>query len=138
MNSSLLVAAEWIDGIYGEQFAGIKTDGFTQDREWPRTGAVTNTDPPYLFTDTQIPDRVINAAYEAAWRHGNNPGCLEVDYTPGKYKSVSVDGALSVQYREIDGADIQIQIAAIDRLLWPLLDCKYGGGLSGLSGSLTR
>lgn len=138
INSSLLVASEWIDGIYGPYFSGQKTGGYTQEREWPRTSAVTNTWPQYVFGNSDIPTAVINATYEAAWRQASSEGSLEVDYTPGKYKSVSIDGALSVDFVLPSGvSEIQIQIAAVDRLLWPLF-CKKYAGQSSLSGSIVR
>jgi hypothetical protein len=153
INAALLVASEWIDGIYGTTFVGYKTDGFTQDREWPRTNAtiVENTrlytfdtssymdGPSYTFAVDEIPTRVINATYEAAFRHLTTPWSLETDYTPGKYKSVSIDGALEVEFNQINSyTEIQLQIAAVDRLIWPLLEASLGGGMSSLSGGSSR
>lgn len=153
IEAGLLVASEWIDGIYGSSFVGYKTGGFTQEREWPRTNAtvVENVKlytfdrssymdgPAYTFGTNEIPDRVKNATYEAAFRHLTTPWSLETDYTPGKYKSVSIDGALSVEYNQINSyTEVQLQIAAVDRLLWPLLETSIGGGTSGLSGGSFR
>ena len=152
ITASLLVASEWIDGVYGPLFIGQKTDGFTQEREWPRSSATViekqssySLSPTYgylasyTFPDTEIPTQVLNATYEAAYRHLTTPGSLEVDYTPGKYKSVSIDGALKVEYAQINSyTEVQIQIAAVDRLLWPLLDPSVGGGMSSLSGGSIR
>lgn len=152
INAALLVASEWIDGCYGNFFIGEKTGGFTQEREWPRKSATVvekqsrySLEPSfgfvayYTFPDTEIPERVINATYEAAYRQLTTPGSLEVDYTPGKYKSVSIDGALSVEYQQINSyTEVQLQIGAVDRLLWPLLDSSMGGGMSNLSGGSSR
>ncbi|QWY83166.1 putative structural protein [Rhizobium phage RHph_X2_24] len=139
IEAALLVASEWIDNKYGPSFIGFKTDGFLQDREWPRTGAVTDTDPPYTFLNDAIPDRVTNAVYEAAWRQASNPGSLSVDYTPAKYKRVSVDGAVSVEYAGVNFVnDLQTQIAIIDQILSPLLDPGAGGALSAFSGAAIR
>ena len=153
INAALLVASEWIDGIYGSTFVGYKTGGFTQDREWPRTNAtiVENTNlytfdassymdgPSYTFAVDEIPTRVINATYEAAFRHLTAPWSLETDYTPGKYKSVSIDGALAVEYNQINSyTEVQLQIGAVDRLIWPLLESSLGGGMSSLSGGSSR
>lgn len=134
--AALLVASEWIDFIYGEQFTGYKTGSFTQDRQWPRQGAWAKTLPIHLFATSDIPERVVNAAYEAAWRQLVTPGSLMVDYTPGRYRSVRVDGAISVDYTLFYYAtDIQTQIGIIDSLLWILLDeCCDDSSLSGPGG----
>jgi len=127
VTAALLVASEWIDGIYGPSFIGYKTGGFLQSREWPRTLAVVDTFPYFAFEIDQIPEHVIHAVYEAAWRHASNPGSLLVDYTPGKYKSVSIDGAVSVEYASFNYAsETQTTFPRIDQLLWSLL----GGGQS--------
>lgn len=132
LEAALLVASEWLDGTYNNLFTGHKTDGFTQAREWPRSSAYTNTYPQYNFATNEIPDRVINATYEAAYREINTPGSLLVDYKPSKYKSVSISGALSVDYANINQAsDIQIQISAIEQLLAPLFNSSNSSSLSG-------
>lgn len=143
INSALLVASEWIDSVYGPSFVGKKTDGFLQEREWPRINAVVHSSGHwpdyYTFPDTEVPERVENATYEAAFRQLTTPGSLQVDYTPAKYKSVSIEGAISVDYAPFtQSSEIQIQIAAIDTLLWPLLDQSSSGNMSGLSGPVSR
>lgn len=143
IDAALLVASEWIDGVYGPSFVGHKTSGFLQEREWPRTSAVVQASGQWgeyhTFATDAIPDRVKNAAYEAAYRHVITPGSLQVDYTPAKYKSVSVEGAISVDYAMFSNAsEVQIQISAIDKLLWPLLDQNAIGSVSGLSGPSSR
>lgn len=135
--AALLIASEWIDNIYGNSFVGFKTGGYDQEREWPRTSAVSNSYPSKVFATDEIPTRVIQAAYEAAYRQATTPGSLQVDYTPGKYKRVSVDGAISVEYAQFSSAtDIQTQIGIIDSLLWPLL--VVSATASSLSGSSGR
>lgn len=138
IQAALLVGSEWIDHIYGNLFIGYPTGGYDQARQWPRTTALTeNIYPQKVFTDSEIPDAVVNAAYEAAWRQATTPGSLMVDYTPGKYKRVSVEGAISVDYAQFtSSSDVQIQIGAIDNLLWPLL--KKQGNFSNLSGGSNR
>lgn len=137
-NAALLVASEWIDNVFGPSFTGYKTGGFEQEREWPRSAAFTNTYPQHNFLTTDIPDRVVKATYEAAYRQLSSPGSLMVDYTPNKYKSVSIDGALSVDYAQFSSsADIQKQFAIIDSLLAPLLTLT-GAGSSKLSGGSFR
>ncbi|AHJ10699.1 hypothetical protein P106B_16 [Rhizobium phage vB_RglS_P106B] len=140
VEAALLVASEWIDRVYGSSFIGRKTGGFVQVREWPRIGAVI-IDPRYgyAFPSDAIPEQLTNAVYEAAWRQANSPGSLLVDYTPGKYSSVSVDGAVAVQYRQFSSAaDVQTSYPIIDQLLYWLLDSDSGAYLSSFSGGVVR
>lgn len=157
IESGLLVASEWLDSIYADSWIGTPTAGFTQVRQWPRTDAVINRAPdfnnypsrwyywfpsslpdPYTFPDNVVPDQVINATYEAAFRHLTTPESLRTDFTPYQYKSVSVDGAISVEYAQNVSAanDIQLQIQAVSALMAPLLDPQKN--FSGLSGGVSR
>lgn len=137
MEAALLVASEWIDNKYGLLFEGYKTDGFLQEREWPRQAAYTNTFPSYAFASDEIPERVVQATYEAAFREATTPGSLNVDFTPGKYNSVSISGAIAVEYAQnLSAQDIQKQIVIIGQLLAPLLTDT--GSFSPLSGSMAR
>lgn len=135
---ALLVASEWLDSAYDQLWFGYAKDGFTQVRKWPRTGAQTNTDPIYVFEDTITPDQIAYATYEAAFRELTTTGSLTLDYSPQKYKSASVSGAVSVEYIvPNDASDLQLQIPVIGDLMKPLIDPRRG--ISGsLSGSLVR
>lgn len=135
--ASLLVASEWIDHVYGKLFVGFKTGGYVQEREWPRTSAVSNDYPHHVFGTSEIPVEVIRATYEAAFRQATTPGSLMMDYIPNKYKKVAISGALSVDYADFTSSvDIQTKIGIIDSILESILDQK--GDLSMLSGAATR
>lgn len=138
IEGALLIASEWIDNIYGNLFIGQKTDGFLQEREWPRINAsVLDVRYPYIFGREEIPERITKAVYEAAWRQASNPGSLMVDYTPGKYKSVKIDGAVSVDYAQFSSsAEIQTTYPIIDSLLSVLM--TTAGQLSAYSSSTVR
>jgi hypothetical protein len=139
INASLLTASEWIDRVYGAAFIGQKTAGFTQANEWPRTGAAIK-DPKYgyAFPSNAIPEQINAAVYEAAYRDCISPGSLLVDYTPGKYKSVSVDGAVSVDYVQFASAsDMQTTFPVIDQILYWLLDSN-SSAFASYSGFATR
>lgn len=133
IEAALLVASEWLDDKYGDRFYGFPTDGYTQARQWPRTLAYTNTYPVYVFDPAEIPSEVVEAAYEVAWREANDQGCLSVDFTPSKYNSVSVDGAVYVNYdSSLNAQDVQKQIEPVERILKDLFDPrKHSSGLSG-------
>lgn len=139
IEAALLVASEWLDNIYGDEFVGWKTDGFDQEREWPRESAATDTYPQKVFTTTEIPDRVEQATYEAAWREMNSTGSLNVDFTPNKYNKAAVDGAVSVEYAQnLTLNDSQVQIRVVKALIKPLLDPQKAAASSTLSGSVSR
>lgn len=138
IEAALLVASEWIDGIYGSSFIGEKADGYPQEREWPRINAVIeNYKYTYVVPSSEIPTKVLQAVYEAAFRQAQSPGSLLVDYTPGKYNSVSVDGAVSVDYRHFTFAsDAQTSFPIIDQLLFDYLNSW--GNVSSYSGPAIR
>jgi hypothetical protein len=130
-----LVASEWLDGSYRASFPGTKVGYRAQVREWPRTGA--DDADGYAIASDSVPQEMYNAAYEATYRELTSPGSLLKDYTPGKYKRASVDGAVSVEYATFNAAsDIQTQFAVIDQILAPILTGE--GNLSSLSGAVGR
>lgn len=137
IEAALLVASEWIDGKFRNSFAGVKVGFRAQAREWPRTGAVDNLG--YQILQTEIPIEVENATYEIAWRQLNGVA-LNVDFTQAKsYKSVTVDGAISVTYAgATSSGDAQPVFAVIGDILAPLLSDYSSGAFSSLSGSVSR
>lgn len=139
IEAALLVASEWLDGAYAQLWVGTPTGGFTQERLWPRTDATTNTVPPYTFTDSEIPVLVENATYEAAFRQATSPGSLLVDFTPSKYKSVRVEGAIQAEYMNFfQSSEVQTQIAVVQTLMYPLINASAQAFFSILSGPVTR
>ena len=139
IEAALLVSSEWVDNNYGEQFSGYKTDGYPQTRQWPRNQAITNTFPQYVFEDTEIPDEMADATYEAAFRELTTPGSLNVDFTPNKYLSASVEDAVEVKYAQnLTLETSQVQIRVISSILFPLLDPDKTASFSGLSGDISR
>lgn len=140
IEAALLVASEWLDGRYSSVWVSsgtFKTGQRAQVREWPRNGYVDVYG--YALSSTEIPREIENATYEAAIRELANPGSLTVDYTPGKYKQVSVDGAVSVTYAGFTSAyDTQLDIPIIDGIIAPLVNGFQSGNLSGLTGHVYR
>lgn len=132
---ALLVASEWIDVSFISQFAGFKVGGRDQLREWPRIGVQDIYG--YAVPSNAIPREVENATYEAAVRQLITPGVFFKDYTPGKYKSATVFGAVAVEYAVGDAYSFQTQMPQIAAILYPLLGGS-GGNYSGLSGDVRR
>lgn len=132
VETKLLVASEWLDGSFASSFSGYKVGLRDQVREWPRTYAVDRDGNSVDYTT--VPVEVEHATYEAALRELQTDGSLLVDYTPGKYKRVSIDGAVAVEYRGMDASSVQTQFPIIGRILSRLLS----GSSSGLTGTLSR
>lgn len=136
IEAALLIASEWLDGKYFVNFCGVKVGMRAQIREWPRMG-VTDVNG-YPIDQDSIPREVENATYEAAFRQLVTPGSLSVDYTPGKYESVAIDGAINVKFAKFNSAyDVQTQFAVIDGILSPLLSAR-NGNFSSFSGTVVR
>lgn len=130
----LLVASEWVDARFASSFGGLKVGLREQVREWPRTGAWDIYG--YSIASDTIPNEVVRATYEAALRQGVSSS-LTIDYTPGKYKRVSVDGAVSVDFASFNSAfDMQLQIPIVGQILAPILTGR--GNVSSLSGDAVR
>lgn len=126
IESDLLVASEWIDARFRSQFNGTKTGDRSQFRDWPRTDATDI----YGHELSGIPHELEYATYEAAAIQGANLGALSVNFTPGKYESVSVDGAVSVKYARIMNVfEAQTQYAIINEILAPILTGTAIGNL---------
>jgi len=133
IDAALVVASEWLDAQYRADFMGYKTGGQDQVRDWPRIGAWDVYG--YAIADDTIPTAVINATYELALRELQSPGAMSVDYTPSKYTSVSIDGALSVRYADRSASDVQKQFPIVAEIMSVLID---SGGRSNLSGASYR
>lgn len=132
--AALLIASEWIDGKWRNDFPGYRATYRDQMREWPRTAAIdvygVTIDP------LTVPYEIENATYETALREIIKPGALNVDFTLSGYiKQVSVDGAVSVTYAGAnDVGDAQLIIPNIAAILYPiLLSNSQSGKLSGLA-----
>lgn len=107
-----------IDGLYGPRFIGAPVT-VSQALEWPRIGAVWRG---AELPDDEIPQKVKDAACEAAWRELNKPGTLQPDLARGgKIKSA---GAGPAQVTFADGAPSETTLSAIDGLLSGLVRAK--------------
>ncbi|NUM72744.1 hypothetical protein HUU40_00140 [candidate division KSB1 bacterium] len=128
--AALLVASEWLDARYRLKFGGEKMGGREQVREWERRAAYDIYDK--LLEG--IPREIEYATYEAAAIQGATPGALSLNFTPGKYESVSIDGAVSVVYATIQSvSDVQTQFAIIGEILSPILTGFGGSSVTGSS-----
>ena len=130
-----LIGSEYVDDTYRAMFPGEKVGLQAQEDEWPRNGAYDVDG--YTIAADSVPDRVIRASYEAAYVHLTAPGTLVQNFTPNKYKRASVDGAVSVEYADLDAISSQTRFLNIDRIIAPLLTGR-GSGDTGYSGAVVR
>lgn len=138
IESALLVSSEWLDHQFENSWIGYKVK-FEQERSWPRQSAVVQSFPYHVYKTDEIPEQVAKATYEAAFRELTKQGSLQVDFTPNKYKSVSVSGAISVEYNSLSYAsDVQIEIPVIEDLMSVLTDSTKSGAFSCVSGKVSR
>lgn len=127
--AALLIASEWLDGRYGDQFPGYRTGKASQVREWPRETAY-DIYRDYIRPDV-IPAQVERATYEIALREIRSPGSLYKDWVAGEARtSVSVAGAVSVTYAgAYSYSDAQVQIGGIAAILKPILSETAGASI---------
>lgn len=136
IEAALLVASEWIDAVYfPASWPYYKTGGSAQVRRWPSIGIIDKFS--YVVPSDAVPVLVERATYEASLRELQSPGALVQDYTPNKYKSVNIQGSVSVVYADRgQAANVQTQFLIIDQILDPLL--AGSSAISGLSGAVAR
>ncbi|MER8422032.1 DnaT-like ssDNA-binding protein [Mesorhizobium sp. M1329] len=63
------------------RFPGVPTGGLAQVQAWPRTGATVYGT---TLASDLIPQRVIDASYEAAYLELVKPGSLPISFDPSK------------------------------------------------------
>ena len=130
VESALLVASEWIDSRYRSLFGGTKVGLRSQMREWPRDGALD-------YYGYAVPE-IEQATYEAALIHLTGSTPLSQNFTPAKYRTVSVDGAISLEYAQFSNSEeTQTQFKRIEEILSLLVGAK-GSADSGLVGRVMR
>lgn len=118
----------YIDATYGERFPGTPTEGVDQERAWPRTGATVYGS---SLAPDNIPSRVVNASYEAAYIELTNPGALSVSFDPAKrVKRQKVDTIEREFFEPSDNGNVFAPnspvSSLIDGILAPLIGLPFG------------
>ncbi|MDX0408378.1 hypothetical protein CN059_26335 [Sinorhizobium medicae] len=119
---------------YEPKFSGRRTDGYAQERAFPRTGAATYYGE--AIPSTEVPAAIINASYEAAFLELTNPGSLSPVVTGSQTVKREKIGQLEVEYSTSSSTDIDDVVAlatpvvtTIEGLLWPFLTPVWPGAL---------
>lgn len=136
VEAALLVSSGYLDSAFLSSFGGLKLGGRDQIREWPRTGVQDIYG--YYVPSTSIPREVENATYECAIRQIRTPGIFFKDFSPSKYRSVSISGAVSVDFATGTAFDFQTQMPQVAAILYPILSGSSSGRFSSLSGGVAR
>lgn len=135
INVALLIASEWLDGAFGYRWPGYKVgDRVQQIRDWPRSWVQDREG--YPIDARVVPTEIENATYEAALRHLQDATVLQVDYTPNRYKRVSIEGSVSAEYLSLTAQQVQTQFPVIGQILAPILEGN--GGVSSISSGSVR
>jgi hypothetical protein len=135
VNVALLVASEWLDGAFGYRWPGYKVgDRQQQIRDWPRSWVQDREG--YPVSSETVPVEIEQATYEAALRHLQNPAVLQTDYTPPRYKRVSIEGSVSAEYLNLSAQQVQAQFPIIGQILAPIMEGN--GGVSSISSGIVR
>jgi len=136
--AALLRASQYIDGLSGAPvagrpgcrtiFPGTKAGGRTQLRAWPRTGSVDRDGQP--VGPDEVPQEVVYATYEAAYRELASPGSLSPDFTASSLVKREKVASLEVEYAVSESAGnsaIIPVVSSINSLLYSLLVTRCGG-----------
>lgn len=122
LTAALYIASQYIDGTYWDDFCG---EAASPDAAFPRKDS------------TDIPERVINATYEAALAWLADPNSLSFSgSTGGQVVKEKVD-VIEVQYAApVAGGDVVIdgvpRFSVIEGLLRPYL-CRLPDGVGGMA-----
>lgn len=109
----------YLDGTYEAKFPGHRTEGLTQERAWPRTGAEAYRS---AIPSDMVPLAVEHASYHAALYEAQNPGALAVAVTASQAVKREKVGSIEVEYFEgKDGALFSAtpMLSAVEGLLAP-------------------
>jgi hypothetical protein len=119
VEAGLRRATRYVDGRYGQRWAGYRVRGREQALDWPRTSVVDSRGDD--VADDQVPNEVFEATCEAAAREIVAPGSLTPDASAKRIITATV-GPVSTTWAD-DGAGSSVRPTStiIDELLWPLL-----------------
>lgn len=117
----------YLDGTYETRFPGTPTGGASQERSWPRSNAKDR----YGNNLVGIPDRIVNASYQAAWLEASNAGILSKTFTPGTEKVLTeVKGIKWTVVGKPDGSRSYAPVSTvIEGLLAPILSVENIPGI---------
>lgn len=111
----------YLDGLYGPRFVGTPTDGFTQERAWPRTDAEAYGTA--IPSDT-VPVAIEQASYFAAYQEAVSPGSLAAATSPGRSVKRKKIDVIETEFFEGSGdavSDATLRLSTVEGLVTPFL-----------------
>ena len=129
--AALVRATDYIDGRYRvmlrtgkwvSMFRGSRTEGRSQDHEWPRLGATDAEG--NAIDDDVVPIEVEYATYEAALRELVTPGSLSPDFVPNTQVTKEKVGPIELSYADGSGTGSTPNrpiVPVIDEIIAPLI-----------------
>lgn len=127
--AALQRATDYIDQRYREKlksgrwasmFTGERTNGRSQENEWPRTGAQDYEG--NEIPDDEVPKEVEHAAYEAALLEGEEAGSLSPQYTATEQVTSETVGPISVKYADTSKMHMPQGVETPNRPILPHVD----------------
>lgn len=110
--------ASYLDAHFAARFPGIRANGATQLRAWPRLRATTVHGE--TIATNAVPVQVKHASIEATLREVETPGSLSPDFVAVKRRKETV-GPISEEVEYADPSTQQPLISVIEDLLSVLL-----------------
>ncbi len=134
--AALLRASVYVDGRYVKRFPsgryesmfpGVKTGGRSQERAWPRTGAVDYEG--NAIPSDEVPQEILAAVAEAAWRELASPGSLSPDFVAStaikREKVGPIDTEYAVPSESVTADSVRPVLTVIDEIIAPVLVARY-------------
>lgn len=117
IGSAIIRGRSWLDNTYRARWPGSKTNGRDQATAWPRRDAEDSDGEE--IADDEIPQEVIDANAEAAWREMQSPESLSPDLERGGAIKSLKAGSIEIVYA--DSASLTTVFSGIDAILAGLL-----------------
>lgn len=112
IGAAIIRGRRWLDLTYRSRWPGEAT-AESQTTAWPRSDVVTDVG--LVYPDDNIPQDIIDANAEAAWRELQSPGSLSPDQERGGAIKSLKAGSVEIVYA--DGATAGTVFVTIDNLV---------------------
>jgi hypothetical protein len=118
----------YLDALYGTSYSGVPADGYSQDRHWPRSGAMAYGEE---IPDDEVPEPIVRASYYAAWAEAQAPGSLSVTLNAARRVKRQKVGDIEREF--FDGGDtieaVIPRLSEAEGLVKPFLESVASFGI---------
>ncbi|MGM4891261.1 DnaT-like ssDNA-binding protein [Tardiphaga sp. 839_C3_N1_4] len=129
IEQALIRATGWLDATYRSRWPGVRLNGRAQALAWPRSDAA-DADGEEI-SDDEIPQEVLDATAEAAFRELTEPGSLSPDLERGGAIRRLKAGSVEVEYATT--ASARTTFTTIDGVLAGLLIAETSSGYTAMA-----